>query len=295
MENLENKPNIFARNAKLVAVIAVFLGSTSGVLGKLVTGGSIMIGFYRLSFALPFFSVPALLWHRDELKGLSKRAWLGCAVTGVFLFAHFFFWFKAVQLTTVASAIVIQSLHPMVVLLVTVFVWKKKVSLKAVAGIIIALIGGAIVAGFDYTMAGDSFSGDICAAGAGLFMGLYFCMGNVFRKDVPAGVYVFIVFLFCWISFLVAMLATGTPFTGYPTSDYLWLVLMALLCQIGSHAVFNWSLGYVSSLYLSAVEMLEMIFASLLALAVFLEIPTVSQCAGGLIVICGLMYYNRHS
>ncbi len=292
---MEKKLSFFERNAKMIAVIAVFLGSTSGVLGKLVTGNSIMIGFYRLSMALPFFAIPVFLRHRDELKVLSKRAWLGCAGTGVFLFAHFFFWFKAVQLTTVASAIVIQSLHPIVVLLVTVFVWKKKVSLKAVAGIILALVGGAIVAGFDYTLAGDSFSGDICAALAGVFLGLYFCMGNVFRKDVPASVYVFIVFLFCWISFLVAMLATGTPFSGYPGSDFLWLALMALMCQIGSHAVFNWTLGYVSSLYLSAVEMLEIIFASLLALAVFLEIPTLSQCIGGLIVIGGLMYYNRHS
>lgn len=296
MEKSERKElNIFERNAKLVAVMAVFCGSTSAIFGKLITGSSIMIGFYRLSIALPFFAIPVLLRRRDELRCLTLKDWLGCGVTGMFLFAHFFFWFKSVQITTVASAIVIQSLHPLVVLLVTVLIWKKKVSVKAIIGIMLALIGGAIVAGFDYTMAGDSFFGDICAALAGTFMGLYFCMGNVFRKNIPAGIYVFIVFMLCWFAFLIAMIITGTPFTGYPSSDFFWLLLMALACQIGSHAVFNWSLGYVTSLYISTVEMLEIIFASLLAMAIFAEVPSLWQCMGGVVVIGGLLYYNRNS
>ena len=286
--------NIFERNAKIIVVLAVILGSTSGILGKLITANSMAIGFYRLTFALPFFAVPVIVSKRDLIRDMKLTELAGCGIAGIFLFGHFFFWFKAVQTTTVASAIVLQSLHPIVVLLVTVFAWKHKVGIKPIIGILAALAGGAIIAGFDYTFAGDSFAGDIFAILAGTFMGLYFCAGNVVRKNISAGIYVFLVFLFCWLAFLIGMFATKTPFTGYPAMDYVWLIVMTLTCQIGAHAVFNWSLGYVTSLYMSAWETAEIIFASLLALFVFKEIPTMWQIIGGIIVLVGLLYYNKN-
>ena len=69
---------------------------------------------------------------------------------------------------------------------------------------------------------------------------------------------------------------------------------MAMVCQIGAHAVFNWCLGHVSPLYISTIETGESISASFLAFLIFSEMPSVWQFIGGAVTIGGLLYYNYH-
>jgi drug/metabolite transporter (DMT)-like permease len=291
MSEGSEKSNIFTRNARLIALFAIAMGSTSGILGKAITASSIAIVFYRLTFALPFFAIPVLLKRREELKALTLRDLAGCGVGGLFLFGHFFSWFNAVKMTNIATAIVLQSLHPFAVLLVTVLLFKRKVKGKAILGICVALVGCAIMAGLDLS-AGGKFSGDIFAILAGTFYGLYLCVGTVKRKTISSPVYIFLVFGICWICCWIGMFATGTPFVGYPATDYLWLIAMTLLCQIGAHALFNWVLGYVTPLFLSAWGNAEVVMAMILALIFLGEIPTMMQCIGAVVTIAGLLIYN---
>ncbi len=129
---------------------------------------------------------------------------------------------------------------------------------------------------------------------AALFIGLYFIAGNKFRKGINAAVYVFFVFLFCWITFTIGMLVTGTPFTGYSANDMFWIFVMAMVCQIGAHAVFNWCLGYTSALYVATCENLETFISTGVAMVLFAEIPSIWQIVGGLTIVAGVMYYTRH-
>lgn len=47
--------------------------------------------------------------------------------------------------------------------------------------------------------------------------------------------------------------------------DYVYIVIMAVVCQIGAHAVFNMCIGHVSSLYVSTWEAGEPVFATAMA------------------------------
>ncbi len=282
------------RYAKYIVIFAIFLGSTSGTLGKLITADSMAIGFFRLSFSLPFFLIPVLLRKREELKAVSTKDLLWSVGSGVFLFCHFFCWFTAVKNTTVASAIILADLHPLVVMGITVIVLKKKVPLQAAIGVIVSLLGGAIVIGFDYSFSGNHLVGDIFALGAAFAMGIYFSIGGVLRKRISGDIYIMLLFFSCWCCFAIGMVATSTPIVGYPLSDYLWLIVMTALCQLGAHAVFNWSMGFVSSLYLSAWGISEIVAAALLAMLILGEVPSLSKIIGGMVVITGLLYYNFH-
>lgn len=286
--------SIFARHARIVVAIAVVLGSTSGIIGKLITATPMAIGFYRLAMALPFFALPILIKHRDTLKKVALRDVGWSLLSGFFLFGHFFSWFSAVQSTEIASAVVLAALHPIVVLFVTIILFKRKVHFRAIIGVIVAISGGALVAGVDFSSGGENFFGDFMAIMAAVFMGVYFSVGNVMRQRIPAGTYIFMVFTGCFVCFGIGMIVTNTPFVGYPITDWILLVVMALICQIGSHAVLNWGLGHVSGLYVSTWETFEIVSAMIFAFLVFGEIPSAWQCAGAIIVITGLLYYNRH-
>lgn len=294
MEN--EKKGFLARYVKIIVVLAVVAGSSSGIFGSVIEAPSLAIGFWRLTIGVPFFAVPVLTRHRDTLKAISKKDLFWTFLAGAFLFGHFFTWFNAVKLTNIASAVVLAALHPLVVLLVTVFVLKRKVGVRPVMGIILALLGGVLIAGLDYRqLSSGSFSGDVLAFLAAVFMGLYFTIGNEVRKNVPGSTYVFLVFLACWICFAVGVVATGTPVLGYSVKDYILIIGMTLVCQIGAHAVFNLCFGYVDSLYVSAWESGESVFAIIMGLIFLGQIPTFWELIGCAVVVIGLLYYNYYT
>lgn len=292
----QQKKGFLARYVKVIVVLAVVAGSSSGIFGNLINAPSMAIGFWRLTMGLPFFAVPVLLKQRGALKKISAKDYLWTFAAGAFLFCHFFTWFNAVKMTNIASAVVLAALHPLVVLIITVFVLKRKVGARPIMGIVLALLGGAVIAGLDYQqLTSGNFTGDLLAFMAGVCMGVYFAIGNEVRRNVPGSVYVFLVFFSCWICFCVGMIATGTPAFGYETSDYIYLVGLTLVCQIGAHAVFNLCFGYVDSLYVSAWESAESVFAIVMSVVFLGQHPTSWQLVGCAVVVVGLLYYNYYT
>ena len=290
------RKSFLERYVKIIVVLAVVAGSSSGIFGAAIQAPSMAFGFWRLTMGLPFFAVPVLLNRREELKALSRKELIWSFVAGAFLFGHFFTWFNAVKMTNIASAVVLAALHPLVVLLITLFVLKKHVGRRPIMGIVLALLGGAMVAGLDKSqLSSGNFAGDVLAFLAAVFMGLYFCVGNEVRKTVAGPTYVFLCFLSCWVCFSVGIVATGTPVLGYSAHDYILLVGMTLVCQIGAHAVFNLCFGYVDSLYVSAWESGESVFAIIMSLLFLHQIPTSWEILGAVVVVIGLLYYNYHT
>lgn len=291
------KESYIQKYAKIIVIIAVVFGATSGTLGKAMSLEPIAIGFWRLTMGLPFFAVPVFASRtgRESLKAIDKKDLTWALTSGVFLFAHFSSWFSAIKMTTIASASVLATLHPLVVVAISIIIYKKKIGIKPLAGIIVALIGGAITAGFDFgELTPEYFAGDMWALSAATFMGLYFAIGERIRERVPGATYVFLVFFACWVSFLIAMVVTGTPFFGYTAMDFVLVALMALLCQIGSHAMLNLCLGHVDSLYVSAWETADPVFGIFFAVVFLGQMPKAWAILGCAIVIGGLLYFNKH-
>lgn len=106
----QQKKGFLARYVKVIVILAVVAGSSSGIFGNLIHAPSMAIGFWRLTMGLPFFAVPVLLKQRDVLKKISKKDYLWTFTAGAFLFGHFFTWFNAVKMTNIASAVVLAAL-----------------------------------------------------------------------------------------------------------------------------------------------------------------------------------------
>ncbi|MCL1941579.1 MAG: DMT family transporter [Synergistaceae bacterium] len=267
-------------------------GASSVVFIRLIETNQMAMGFYRLGFSVLLFAVPILLGGYKYYKELTSKDYLYCVLAGFFLFCHFFCWFTAVKNTAIASAAILFSLNPLMLLLVTTVFFKQRVNAKAVAGIFVALAGGAIIAGFDYGFEGSHTAGNVAAFMAAVFFAAYFLVGRAMRTKIPAVNYIFLVFGSCWIFFTIAMLITNTPFSGYRAQDYIGLFIMAMVCQGIAHAMYNWCMGYVSSLYMSVWVSVESVFAIAFGAAVFREFPALWQYIGGIIAIFGLVYYN---
>jgi len=294
---MTEKKTFIEKYAKIIVAFAVFFGAMSGSFSSMITAPAIVIGFWRLLISLPFFIVPVMSKkeNRDKLKSISKKSLIWSIISGVFLFLHFFCWFSAVKMTNVASAAVLASLHPLVVIMITIFIYKKKVWWKSIAAIIVALIGGAIIMCSDLSamLLGGQFEGNLFAFGAGMFMGVYFAIGGKVRKEVDGSIYVLIVFTACCVSFALANLLSGTQLLGYPKTDYLYILCLAILCQIGSHAMFNLCMGHVSSLYVSTLEAGDPVFSMLIALVLVSQVPSIVEIVGCIITVVAILFYNK--
>ncbi|MBO4235991.1 MAG: DMT family transporter [Firmicutes bacterium] len=287
-----------SKYAKILVVLATVLGALSGPLGKAISAPSLAIGFWRLTMGLPFFIIPVFAsgYRRNELKDIDTKSLIGAVVAGIFLFIHFYAWFNAVKMTNISSAAVIASLHPLVVVFISIAIYKRKIGIKPIIGIVIALIGAALTAGLDYAnLSMTHFTGDMLAVITGLSMGIYYALGDKVRGKVDGAVYVLILFASCWLCFLIAMLASGTSFFDYPSKDWIMLVIMTLACQVGCHALNNLCLGHADSVYVSAWSASEMVFASFFAWLLIGQVPTNWGIIGSIIVIGGLLYYVFNS
>ena len=294
-ENQENK-GFIARYAKIFVIIAVLCGATSGNFGALISAPASVIGFWRLLIALPFFAVPVFAnkESREKLMRVSKKNLLLCFISGAFLFGHYFTWYSAVKVTNIASASVLASFHPLIVIFITVFIYRSKVSWKSIAAIIVALCGGVFIICSDLSaLSGGRLSGNLLAFAAGLCMGVYFAIGGKVRKEVDGVVYVLLVFFSCWICFSLSNIIPGTSVVGYPMMDYVYIICLAFICQIGSHAVWNLCMGHVSSLYVSTWETADPVFATLLAVVMVRQIPSTTEIIGCAIVVIALLMYNK--
>lgn len=292
---MENN-SFLKKYAKILVIIAVFCGSASGPIATIISSPPLMIGFGRLTIALPFFAIPVLRnpEKRQMLKELDKEKFFTTLATGVFLFLHFFCWFSAVKYTNVSAAAVLASFHPLVVLALTVFVYKKKVPGKAIIAILIALAAGAYLMCSDLSAFSDGrMIGNVYALLAGIFMGIYFAVGGRVRSRMDGQVYVMLIFFWCWVCFTIACIVTGTPVLGYSAMDYIGIIALAFVCQIGSHALFNLCIGHVEPLYVSAWESMDPVTSTILAVIIASQFPSLKEVVCCIIVVLALIAYSR--
>ena len=93
--NTKQEPRSFLdRYAKILVVVAVLCGATSGNFGALISAPASVTGFWRLLIALPFFAVPIFAKEesRKKLFAVSKKNLFLAFLSGAFLFGHFFTW-----------------------------------------------------------------------------------------------------------------------------------------------------------------------------------------------------------
>lgn len=299
----DNFMTFLQKRAKYIVLIGVISGSFSGNFARITVAPPMVIGFFRLVFALPILLIPVL--RKSEKRGELKKAFtdikflVPISIAAGGLYGHYMCIFKAVKMTTMASAATLMSLHPLIVIFISYVFFKRRVGFKAVLGIVVALTGVAIIAGMDYSfesVGAGGVTGDILAFSSGVLLAFYFIFGKFVRdKGISADVYIVACFGICVVLFAITIFITDTKAFSYAPKDYMYIFGMAMLCQVFAHTVFNWAFAYLSDVYVSAWQTMEGVFTIIIAFFMFGEIPATTQIIGGIITFGGLIYFNFHN
>jgi len=288
-----------------IVIAGVFFVSFSAILVKLSEAPPLIIATYRLGFTtlmlFPLFlRKSGFRRDRDSSRGSSsERGWMNgrilllCMVGGVSLALHFYTWFVSLRLTSVASAAVLVNTHPIFIVIGSAIFLKERINRKSLPFIVLTLIGSIIIALGDYGHGTRNLQGDILALLGAFFVSVYMLVGRAVRKEVSLPLYAFTVYGISTIVLLLLDVATGTPLHPYTPREFLIFFLLALVCTIGGHTVFNWALRYVKPSFISTAVLGEPVFASILALLIFRETPSLYTLLGGVLVIAGIFLFIR--
>lgn len=282
------KPAIHPYIPIVIGVISVAL---SAIFVKLATADAGVIAFYRMLFSILLMFPVFWMRYRKELFIFKKKDWIYSLIAGVFLAFHFIFWFESLNYTSVASSTVLVTLQPIFAFAGTYFFFKERLSVKTILSAVIAILGSFIIAWGDFQVSGTALYGDLLALiGCALITG-YLLFGQDVRKRISLITYTFIVYSISTVTLLIYVLAKGESLGPYPSSDWFWFVMLAIIPNLLGHTLFNWSLKWVSTNVISIAILFEPVGASVLAYYVFHETLSVSQITGGIVVIMGILLF----
>ena len=154
-------------------VVAVFAVSTSAILARLATISPVVLAAYRLAVSALLLLPWMLFIPRGERVPNSPRLRGLAAASGVFFGAHLALWFASLEETSVASAAVLVTIHPLLIVPASYLLWRERLSGKALLGMAAALLGSALIGLGDLGLGGSHLAGDLLAVAAACAMGAY--------------------------------------------------------------------------------------------------------------------------
>ncbi len=272
-------------------VIGVTAVSTSAVLIRAADDegvASLAIAFYRCGLASLILVPLAWLRHRDELRGLSRRSWWWLAASGTALGLHFATWVASLSYTSVAASTVLVQTMPVWVALAGL-VTGERTTRRGWLGITVALAGSVVIATAAAGAAGtDPLRGDVLAIAGAIFAAIYVVIGRHVRGHLSLVPYSASVYAIAAVLLAASMLASGTPFFGYPAEVWVLFALMTAGPQFLGHTVINHLLGELKASIVSVALLAEAVGATVLAYLVFGERPGPQVVVGGAIVLAGV-------
>lgn len=287
-------PPARSRGHPLLAVglfAAVAAVSTSAVLVRYSESPPTVLAAYRLALSA------ALLWPLALLAPAGRCTFapgdrLLALAAGALLGIHYALWFAALERTSVASAAVLVTVHPLLIIPASYVLWRERVGAAALWGLAMALAGGVMIGAGDFDLGGDHLVGDLLAVLAAAAMGAYLMLSRALRQKLSLFPYLaransfgaLVVLLFAW--------ASGAELWPLPAREWAVAAALALVPTLVGHTLFNWALRYTQASVVSVSILGEPVGASILAFLLFGEAPGAWQTVGGVLILAGIYLFS---
>lgn len=228
-----------------------------------------------------------------QLSGLGTRDLLLCLVSGVFLAFHFATWIASVGMTSIASSTVLVNLQPIFVLAASAAILGERSSKLSILFVAVTILGCAVLSFGDARLGTHRLAGDGLALLGAVFVSGYMVIGRIVRQRVSARGYTLVVYASATVALLGLDLITGTSLWPFSIVDWLLFAALAVFSTLLGHSLLNWSLKYLKATIIATSVLAEPVVATLLAIPIFGEIPSLFSVAGGAVAIAGLYLFVR--
>lgn len=279
--------------AKLILPLGILAISSASVLIKICDAPPLIIAAYRLTLASLMLSVPATSRILQEMRKFTAAEFFLWLLAGVFLSLHFALWISSLQYTSVARSVVFVTTNPLFVAIASVLFLRERLSMVLFLSILVAILGGIIIAWGDRGGGPSSLYGDFLALAGAVMMTGYLLVGRRIRPKVDLHVYISLVYGAAGFFLILLALGNGDSFFGYSPQTYLIFLLLAVVPQMIGHTSLNWALKFFSATLVAVVLLGEPLGATLLAYLFLGEPVTPPLLWGGVLVLLGIYFSAR--
>lgn len=252
---------------------------------------ALAIAVWRTGIAAAVLLVPAAARVIPDIRQLPLREKSLIGVAGVFLGLHFIAWIESLSHTTVASASVFVTSSPVILAGLGYVVLGERLSSTTVGGILVAVAGAVLIGWADagaVTLGQGALWGNTLALAGALLVSVYLLIGRVVRQEVSWLAYIAPLYATAAVTALVMAVIQDVPLLGYSWSFYGLCAGLALGPQLLGHGSFNYALQYMPAAIVGMLALLEPVGASVLAYALFGEVPPGLSLLGMVVVLAGV-------
>jgi drug/metabolite transporter (DMT)-like permease len=272
-------PTPLGAGAAVLAVVAWGLGNT---LIAAIPMSGLAVAFYRLAAGVLLY-VPVLYLRGGRLTRRSfALGWRGGVAFGV----HIATFFVAIRLTTVANAVTISALQPLVIMGFAAAMFGERIRALHVVAALVATAGVAMVTFGAAGTGTGSAAGDLVAVLALLSWAWYFIASKSARTHLDTFEYMTVMNVVAFAVVAPAALVAGDvldPDAGLGVRTGL-MILAVVLVPGSGHILMNWAHGHTTLLFTSLVTLALPVLSTLSA-AVFLDQPIAALQGAGIVVV----------
>jgi len=270
--------------------IAVLIFGLTGLGAKLISLSALDITFFRCIFAfLAIFAYIKYLKEPFQLK--QPHDYAISMLLGLFLALHWISYFHAMQISSIAIGMISLYTYPVITVFLEPFFHSEKPQVKDIFSAFIVLFGIFLLVP-KFSIDNQTFQGVLW----GVFSAFMFAIRNILQgryfKNYPARHA-----LFYQTIMVILLLVTFSYQQVENVSSYQWLQLAVLgvIFTALPHTLFAHSLLYLKAKTVSLVGCMQVVYGSVFAALILLEIPQWSTIFGGLLVISAAVYETLNS
>ena len=277
-------------NHLIELLIGTLFISTSGVLGKLIDLPTPVIVWFRSALGALFLYV-FCRYRKFNIKINSRRDISTILLSSVLLGVHWITYFYALKFSNVALGMLSIFTFPVITaLLEPLFIKSKLNSIHIVLGVVV-LVGIYILAP-DYDFESSHVKGILF----GIFSAFCYALRNLILKR-HIGQYNGTTLMMYQI-FILSILLIPVMFTmdiSNITTQYPYVILLALLTTAIGHSIFIHSLNYFSVSTASIINSIQPVLGIIMAFLFLKEIPTWNTFFGGSLILATVIIESIRS
>jgi len=269
-------------NGIFTAILAALCMGTMGVFSRKTGIQAELITFFRLFLGAGFLLLLLIITRQVRLL----KTWPGWPVliNGLMLAGFIIFYVQAMYMTTMANAIMVVYLAPLVASIYAHFFFGEKMNGKSIILIVTALFGFGMMMEFkiDFSAAGDHMRGIISAALSMCCYAVFILINRSVTTSVHAYTRTFYQLLIgslCMVPFFL------TGFPNINSSDIIWIIGAGFIPGFLGILFAVMALEKLPAATFGTLAYFEPIFVVVLGWAVFGETLNALQLAGCLLII----------
>lgn len=243
---------------------------------------------FAVFLLLPFWIKSGLSLKQLQKNGVNN---LWVVMAGVCLGLHFTLWIASLHYTSVASASVLVTIHPVMLIVAESILFKKSFRPLVWFGVFVAFIGSVFLGMADRTFSEEfpyALFGNALAFSAAVIFVIYFLIGRKIRQHTEWIDYVFHAYLYGALTCTILSFIWVGGVPQITTSSIIVGLALAVGPTLTGHGSINYAVKFVSPTLLSTLILSEGVFAAVAAYFIFYELPSTLSIIAMITIICGV-------